>query len=78
MLLEERILRKCGVGSKEVVDGVASGADEGLVIDDGRHTEVEGSTLLQPLNIARSAQTEVGFGNLEAVGGAAHGAYAFL
>ena len=78
MLLEERISRKCGVGSKEVVDGVASGADEGLVIDDGRHAEVEGSTLLQPLNITRSAQTEVGFGNLKAVGGAAHGAYAFL
>ena len=78
MLLQKRVARECGVGGEEVVDGVARGFHEGLVVDDGCYAEVEGAALLESLDVSGTPQPEVGFGNLESVGGAAHGADALL
>ena len=78
MLLEQGIAREGRVGFEEVVDGVTSGFHQGFVVYDGGEAEVEGAALLETLDVAGSAQAEVGFGDLETVGGGAHGAYAFL
>ena len=55
MLLQQRVAAECGVGCEEVVYGVACGADEGFVVDDGGYAEVQSTTLLQPLYVARAA-----------------------